>query len=277
MDPAAVKQEPAPVSPNDPELRLLRWSVAGVWLLTGVMVLHPTYRATGHAYLSRMGLPDWVMYATCVFEVVLGLRVGIGRASTWVTALQVAMVVTFSLILGCLEPPLLVNPFGALTKNLPLLTVLGTTWLAEREGWTPRALWLLRSGLAAVWLTEGIFPKICFQQADELNMVIWFGVPLPASMLLVLVGVAEVASGVGVLLLHGWPLRWLLGLQLVALVVLPLMAGGLKPDLWVHPFMPLVKNLPIIAGSVVLLRHSRPTQARSASAGTTPARSASEG
>jgi hypothetical protein len=254
MDASTLKQAPAAVPPGNPEVRLLCWSVAGVWLLTGVMVLHPSYRAIGHEYLARLGLPDWVMFATCAFEILLGLRVGLGRASTGVTALQVAMVGTFTIILGFVDPPLLVNPFGALTKNLPLLAVVGTAWLAEREGWTRRAQLLLRGGLAAVWLTEGIFPKIFFQQAVELNMVPRFGVPLPPAEFLVVMGLAEAASGVGVLLLRGRALQWLLGIQLAGLVILPLVAGGLEPSLWVHPFMPLAKNLPIIAGSIVLLR-----------------------
>jgi hypothetical protein len=231
--------------------------VAIVWLVTGVMVLHPGYRAVGHDYLERLGLPDWVMVATCVFEVALGLRVALGPASTWLTTLQVAMIVTFTVILGWLDPPLLVNPFGALTKNLPLLALLGTAWLVEREGWTRRAVWLLRAGIASIWLTEGIFPKVGFQQAVELNMVTRCGdlVPLPAATFLVLMGLAEAASGVLVLVLRGRPLRLVLGCQLAALIVLPLIAGGLLPELWFHPFMPLVKNVPIIAGTAALLRH----------------------
>jgi hypothetical protein len=256
MDPPAVKQEPK--QPLQTDTRLLRWSVALVWLATGVGVLHPLYRSLGSAYLQRLGLPDAVMVATCALEILLGLLVALDRTRTWITVLQVAMVVTFTIILACLEPALLVNPFGILTKNVPLLAVVVTAWLVEREGWSQRALWLLRAGVATVWITEGIFPKILFQQAVELNMVIRCGlVPMPAPTFLILMGVAEAASGVGVLLLHGQPLRWLLGCQIVALVVLPLVAGGLEPSLWIHPFMPLVKNLPILAATISLLQHCR--------------------
>ncbi len=246
-----------PLPPGAADARRLCWAVAFVWLATGVTVLDPYYRAVGHEYLARLGLPDWVMVVTCVAEVLLAIRVALGPASTWITLLQVGAVVTFTAILGVLDPWLLVNPFGMLTKNIPLLAALGTAWLVERDGWTPRALWLLRLGIAAVWLTEGIFPKILFQQREELDMVArcapaW----LAPSALLVVVGVCEAASGVGVLLLRGRPLRWLLGLQLAALLVLPLFAGFLDPRLWVHPFEPLVKNVPIVAGTVVLLRRS---------------------
>jgi hypothetical protein len=238
------------------ETRWLRWSVAFVWLVTGVSVLHPYYQATGSAYLAPLGLPDGVMVATCLFEIVLGLRVALGRASTWITALQIVLVLGFTTILGVSHPELLVNPFGMLTKNLPLLAVVGTAWLVEREGWSQRAHWLLRAGVAVIWITEGIFPKILFQQETELAMVrrtpLLVAVP---SSFLVFMGICEAASGVGVLLLRGWPLRYLLACQLVALVGLPLVAGFMDPTLWVHPFEPLFKNVPIIAATVMLLRH----------------------
>src|SRR5262245_27549085 len=124
------------------EVRWLCASVAFVWLATGLLVLHPEYRRIGSEHLAPLGLPDWVMVATCAGEILLGLRVALGRPSTWITALQFALVLGFSAILAVAAPLLLVSPFGELTKNLPLLAVLGTAWLVHREGWTPRAIWL---------------------------------------------------------------------------------------------------------------------------------------
>jgi hypothetical protein len=237
------------------EERWLRWSVAFVWLATGLSVLHPSYRAVGHDYLARLGLPDWVMVATCVAEVLLGLRVALGNAATWLTLLQVAMIVTFSAILAWLDPLLLANPFGMLTKNLPLLAVIGTCWLLEREGWSRRAYWLLRGGVAVIWITEGLFPKILFQQPFEREVVALSGLVRsdPGTFLAVL-GAAETVSGVLLLLLHCRPLRLLLVCQLVGLVVLPVLVAWHNPTLWVHPFGPLIKNVPFIVATVVLLR-----------------------
>jgi hypothetical protein len=237
------------------EARWLRWSVAFVWLATGLSVLHPYYREVGHDYLARLGLPDWIMFATCVAEVLLGLRVALGGAATWLTLLQVAMILTFSTILACLEPLLLAHPYGVLTKNLPLLAVIGTCWLLEREGWTRRAYWLLRVGVAVIWITEGLFPKILFQQPLEQQVVAASGLVRtdPATFLTVL-GAAETLAGVLVLLLPGRPLRWLLVCQLAALFVLPVLVSLRELTLWVHPFGPLIKNVPIIVATAVLLR-----------------------
>jgi uncharacterized membrane protein YphA (DoxX/SURF4 family) len=238
------------------EVRWLCLSIAAVWLATGVAVLHPYYREVGTEYLAPLGLPASVMVATCVAEIVLGLRVALGRPARWLMVLQVLLILCFTTILACSTPGLLVNPFGMVTKNLPLLATIGTAWLVDREGWTPRARWLLRAGMALIWITEGIFPKILFQQEVELNIVA-DTVPLPADphTILAFIGVCQALSGVLALLLKGRPLQVVLVGQIVALVLLPVVVGFLDWHLWVHPFMPLVKNIPILAGTVLVLLH----------------------
>ena len=233
------------------EGRGLLISVAAVWLATAVLVLHPHYREVGEGYLAQLGLPPWLMYAPCLGELVLGLRVAFGPPDRWLAGLQTAAVAGFTGILGVLEPMLLVSPVGVLSKNIPLLTALWAATLLAREGWTTRVLWILRGGVAAIWLTEGLLPKIFFQQEWELSMSASL-IPADPSMVVGALGVAQAASGIAVLLLPWRPLRWLLFAQAAALVALPLMVSLQEPLLWVHPFGPLTKNLPIIAGTLIL-------------------------
>src|SRR5437899_7267095 len=193
------------------DARLLRYSVAFLWLATGLGVLHESYRSIGHCYLSRLGLPDWIMYATCAAEVMLAFRVVLGNAATWITALQLLLITGFSGILTWIEPRLWVHCYGVLTKNLPLLAVILTAWLLEREGWTRRAYWLLRGGVAVIWITEGIVPKILFQSQMECDVVANSGlVSADPGVFLVFMGICQAASGVAALLLRGWPLRLVL-------------------------------------------------------------------
>lgn len=238
------------------EVRALLLSVAVVWLATGLLVLHPLYRAIGSTWLGRAGgLPDSVMWLTCAAEVALGLRVALGEPSTWVTALQTAMVAGFTVILGFADPSLLVHPVGVLMKNLPLVAALWAAWLVAREGWTDRAQWLLRWGMAVIWVTEGLFPKILFQTPWELSIVVGSGlVPIDAALFLKLMGLAQIASGVAALLLRGRALRVLLGCQVAALVALPLLVSWQDPALWLHPFGPLTKNAPIVVGTWLVMR-----------------------
>ncbi len=239
----------------------LRAGVAVVWLATGLLVLHPTYRSIGGGYLDQLGLPVWLMPATCLFEVGLGLWVLSRRAGNVITLLQLSMVLTFTVILVVWDARLLVNPFGMLTKNVPILAAVATAWLVEREGWSRRALWLLRSGMAFIWLSEGLLPKVFFQQGEELRIVEGVGLSFGApGTVLALIGVLQAASGVLALTLSGRWLRVVLAAQIAALVVLPLVVSWQVPWLWFHPFGPFTKNVPIIFGTgVVLWRCSSPS------------------
>src|SRR5438105_402493 len=125
------------------ERQLLRSAIAFVWLWTGLAVLHPFYRQVGRDYLAGLGLPDWLMFAACGLEIVLGLRVLLAPPRPWLTTLQLLMIAGFTVVLAVAEPALLANPFGVLSKNVTLAALIVTAQLVEREGWTPRAVWVL--------------------------------------------------------------------------------------------------------------------------------------
>ncbi len=247
--------EPAGRSNDERDSLWLKVGVASVWLATGVLVVHPLYRSIGASYLGRLGLPAWLMPLTCAFEIALAFRVALGRASSWVTLLQVSMVSSFTAILALAEPKLLVSPFGMLTKNVPIVAAVAGAWLLEREGFSRRTEWLLRVGMASVWITEGLFPKILFQQSEELWIAeqtgLAFGEP---GLLLALIGVAQLGSGIAALLCRGRLLRLVLAAQLVGLVVLPVVVSVFVPWMWFHPFGPFTKSVPIVLGTLVVLR-----------------------
>lgn len=237
------------------ELLWLKAGSASIWLTTALGALHPYYRSVGHDWLEVLGLPDWLMWLTCAGELVLGILILALPPRGWLMVAQVGAVAAFSVILAALEPRLLVHPFGILSKNGPFIALVVATWLVAREGWTPRATWLLRGGMALVWITEGLFPKILFQEPMELAVVSNSGlVPMAARTFLMLLGAAQLCSGVLALALQGRPLRWVLLAQVAALVALPALVSWQDPMLWFHPFGPLTKNLPIVIGTLGVLR-----------------------
>jgi hypothetical protein len=250
----------ASLSLDDRSLRdeaLLRRGVAMVWLATGLGVFHPYYRAVGNAYLRPLGLPALVMIATCAVEIGLSLALWLRPTDLRQALVQTAPVLAFTAILGFEQPQLLVHPFGVLSKNLPLLGALWAAYLLQREGWTPRTEQTLRVSMAIVWLTEGLFPKILYVSPLETEVVMALGVSAATAVTLIHVaGALQMASGLGVLLLRGRALAWLLGALLAGLVLLPLLVTRTHPEMWVHPFGPLSKNFPILAGSFVLLRRA---------------------
>lgn len=240
------------------EIRWLKAGTASIWLTTALGVLHPYYRSVGHEWLSRLGLPDWLMWLTCAGELVLAVLIIALEPKWWLMAAQAAGVAVFTIILAVLEPMLLVHPFGMLSKNYPFIALVVATWLVAKEGWTPRATWTLRAGMALVWMTEGLFPKVFFQQPLELAVVSNSGlVPISAPVFLMLLGFAQLGSGVLALVLKGRLLSWLLGAQVAALVVLPALVSWQDAMLWFHPFGPMTKNIPIIFGTLGALHRCR--------------------
>lgn len=232
----------------------LRAGVAFIWLATGLGVLHPAYRHDGAASLERLGLPPWIMVVTCVGEILLGLRVLLGRAATWLVALQLAGILAFSVILSVTEPELLLDPWGRLTKNAPLLVLLVVVWLVEREGWTPRAAWLLRVGLALAWLLDGLVYKILLGRATPLTTFLLTAFHTDVTPPTVaLVGAVQMVTAVVSCGPRGWLARLALRGQMVALSAALLLGSFQQPLLWVHPFGPLTKNVPWLLGTLVVL------------------------
>lgn len=233
--------------------QILRASVAFVWLATGIAVLHPAYRVVGEAYLARLHLGPWAMWAACAAEVVLGIVVLLVPPRPWLTGLQVGAIAFFTVTLAVLDPWLLVHPFGVLTKNLPMLAVIAALQMEARDVAPRLTGWVLRAGAAVIWITEGLFPKILFQQESERQVVAHSGlVPIDPSVFLLGMGAAQVLAGIAVLTLPERPRRILLYALAAALVILPALVSWQDPTLWVHPFGPMTKNVPILAATLVL-------------------------
>lgn len=252
MPTAPLHPHPALTSREDLALRA---GVAFVWLLTGVLVLHPGYRQVGASVLQDMGLPVVLMPLTCLGEVLLGLWVLLRPMGRALAALQVGAILTFTILLAVQEPMLLVDPFGRLSKNLPILACILAATLGREEGWSPRVRWILRLGVALPWFTEGLFPKLLFPQEIELAVVAGspFSVGDPR-VFLGLLGALQVLSFFCALLLKGRWLRACLGLQALALLILPLLVSLELPSLLWHPFGPLTKNLPLLVGTLLVRR-----------------------
>lgn len=237
------------------QARQLRVAVAVVWMATGLGVLSPAYRAIGSEYLTRLHLGDVWMWIACVLEVSLAAFLVFTRPTEKDTLAQILAVSFFTVTLGVLEPRLLVHPYGVLTKNIPLVAgVVAARLITLERG--EQATRVLRIGMATIWITEGLFPKILFQQSWERDIVAGSHlVPFDPGVFLILMGIAEIVSGVLLLVPVSRRIaQAVMGVQLAALVVLPILVTIQDPSVWVHPFGPMIKNVPIIMGTWVLMR-----------------------
>lgn len=116
-----------------------------------------------------------------------------------------------------------------------------------------RLRWLLpmlRLSIAVVWLGSGLVSLGLYPVADSLALLSQVG--LEASMArgaLYTAAAMDLLLGVSMLLP---PPRWLLKLQAAVIVGYTAILSVALPEFWLHPFAPLLKNLPILAGLWIL-------------------------
>ena len=100
----------------------LRWLVASIWIATPLVSLIQWDLSL--AMLSRSGFSvgrEALLVAVCALELVGAALLLGGRLVRLVGSVQIAMMVFFTLSLGLTVPQMWLDPFGSLTKNLPLI------------------------------------------------------------------------------------------------------------------------------------------------------------
>lgn len=118
-------------------LPLLRWSVAAVWIVTGLVSLGLYPPAESYALLARVGVsPAWaplMLYGAALLDLALGIGILLLRRRSWLWLAQIALMLGYTAIITVRLPEFWLHPFGPLLKNLPLLAVLVLLWAFERR------------------------------------------------------------------------------------------------------------------------------------------------
>ena len=107
---------------------------------------------------------------------------------------------------------------------------------------------VLRASVAMVWIGSGVVSLGLYPVADSLAMLARVGLASPP----VLYGAAllDIALGVAIYLLKRR--KWLWRLQMALIAGYSAVIAVWLPELWLHPFGPLLKNLPMLAAIVAL-------------------------
>jgi uncharacterized protein YbjT (DUF2867 family) len=119
---------------------------------------------------------------------------------------------------------------------------------------------LLRASLAIVWLVSGIVSLGPYPIRESLAMLERVGLH-GALALAALYGAAVLDIGLGLATWLVQRRRWLWRLQIAVVLGYSAIIALKLPELWLHPFGPLVKNLPILA-ALVVLHELEPRRAR---------------
>jgi uncharacterized protein YbjT (DUF2867 family) len=103
----------------------LRLSVAFVWMATGLISAFVYPEKESLALLARTGITGVaapvVLYGTSFFEIGLGMATALAYRLQLIGAVELALILAFTLILTLRIPAFWWHPFGPLTKNIPFI------------------------------------------------------------------------------------------------------------------------------------------------------------
>lgn len=120
------------------DLRLIRTTLAIIWLVTGMLSLGIYPQQDSLHLLSRMGLQGTpalaTLYLAATLDIMLGLLTLIMRRKIlWV--LQALLIFFYTLMISFWLPEFWLHPFGPILKNLAILMLL---WLLYQYEMEPR-------------------------------------------------------------------------------------------------------------------------------------------
>jgi hypothetical protein len=111
-------------------LPVLRFSVALVWIVTGVVSLGVYPREESYLLLARSGVPESLampaLYSAAVLDLLLGVATLLMRRRRTLWLVQIALIVIYTVIITIKLPEFWSHPYGPIVKNLPLLAAI---WL----------------------------------------------------------------------------------------------------------------------------------------------------
>lgn len=111
------------------DLKLIRYTLATVWLVTGVLSLGIFPQRESMSLLESVGLHGTAallaLYGSASLDILLGILTLI-RPLPMLWRAQAALVVAYSVVIAFCLPSYWLHPFGPVLKNLPILLLL---WL----------------------------------------------------------------------------------------------------------------------------------------------------
>ncbi len=112
--------------------RLMRLTLAAMWLVTGALSLGIYPQADSLGLLERVGLQGatalTTLYLATTLDTALGLLT-LFRPNKILWQAQAMLIVAYTLIISLWLPEFWLHPFGPILKNIPILMLL---WLLNK-------------------------------------------------------------------------------------------------------------------------------------------------
>lgn len=105
-----------------------RYSLVVLWIFTGLTSLF-WGSAIGYEILAQAhivgNLADWAVLSGAGLDIFIGLWLLSGKRRRLCYFVQIGVILIYSILLTLIAPEFWLHPFGVLTKNLPILALLG--------------------------------------------------------------------------------------------------------------------------------------------------------
>lgn len=120
-------------------LPLLRFSIALVWIWTGIVSLGLYPIQDSYELLARVGitgaLAPVMLYGAAVLDLLVGIGTLVLRRRHWLWLLQLAIIGGYTLIITFRLPEFWLHPYGPLSKNLVMLAAIYLLYTLEARRW----------------------------------------------------------------------------------------------------------------------------------------------
>jgi uncharacterized protein YbjT (DUF2867 family) len=117
----------------------LRWSIAVVWIWTGLVSFGLYPRADSLALLARTGitgvLADVALYSAAALDLVLGAATLLMRRRRLLWLAQFVLILGYTVIITIRLPEFWLHPYGPILKNLPMLAAIALLYGFEARRW----------------------------------------------------------------------------------------------------------------------------------------------
>lgn len=130
---------------------------------------------------------------------------------------------------------------------------LAERWYAKLYWLKPLFIW----SVALVWIWSGVVSAMFYPVQDSYALLARVGIDgIAAPLVLYAASATDVLFGVA--LLRRWHLRGLIYSQLALMLTYSVAVSLYLPEFWLHPFGPMIKNLPFAVASLAILALEQP-------------------
>jgi hypothetical protein len=150
------------------------------------------------------------------------------------------------------RPPRPVSAFIEPTRARAIANEARLAWLLP----------LLRMSVGIVWIVTAVVSLGLYPVEDSYALLAQVGLTgLPATLALYGAALLDLVFGIGVFVMRDR--RWLWRAQMALIVAYSIIIAIRLPEYWLHPFGPLLKNVPLLAAILLLHEFERPANRKS--------------